>query len=61
MTNNKFYLILTEDEVEDRFFTKEIAIKEAKELALQAKKKVYFMECTKVFNVELNVTETYFE
>ena len=61
MADNKFYLILTEEEVEDRFFTKELAIKDAKQLALQEKKTIYFMECTKVFAVECNVTETTFE
>lgn len=61
MTHNKFYLILTEDEVEDRFFTKDLAIKDAKQLSIQENKTVYFMECTKVFDVEVNLKETSFE
>ena len=30
MADNKFYLILAEEEVEDKFFTKELAIKDTK-------------------------------
>jgi hypothetical protein len=61
MTNNKFYLILTEEEVEDRFFNKDRAIKDGKQLAIQEKKTVYMMECIKTFNVDINVVETSFE
>lgn len=61
MTNNKFWLVLTEKQAEEKFLTKEYAINDAKELAQKRKKPMYLMECMKVFDVIVNVAETSFE
>jgi hypothetical protein len=61
MTQNKFWLVLTEKQAQEKFLTKEYAINDARELAQKRKKPMYLMECVKVFDVNVNIVETSFE
>ena len=61
MTTNKFWLVLTEKQAQEKFLTQEYAINDARELAQKRKKPIYLMECVKVFDVDVNVIETSFE
>jgi hypothetical protein len=61
MKTNKFWLVLTEKQAQEKFLTQEYAINDARELAQKRKKPMYLMECVKVFDVDVNVIETSFE